>query len=233
MVWLTPAGYPALGLGQLRIPAPPDPVSARTYRQLQIAHAASALQRAGLDWRSRGELALDRSRWVFAVANEHGGHSRRLPDLVYWPPGEHPGPVLVVVDAGQLNRYRRPALLAGLYEAVTDGPYAQAAYLARPTMVPEIRWRARQAGFTSRRQLLICHQADQLTAPPPPAPPAPEKPPQPASAPQAPVPTLQAPAGTPGPLTAPDTPQPGDARQLINQLLDPPPKRRRWRRRSP
>jgi hypothetical protein len=66
-----------------------------------------------LQWIANRELALAPDRWGVQVANERGGHSRRLPGLAFWPEGDDELHVAMVVVQGQSNpRGERAALVS-------------------------------------------------------------------------------------------------------------------------
>ena len=92
----------------------PDPFSPRTLRSIRVAWAAADIERAGHQWIASRELALAPGRWGAQVANERGGRSRRLPDLVFWPTSDGRLPVAVVVVQGQSNPRRERVALEHL-----------------------------------------------------------------------------------------------------------------------
>jgi len=81
LVWLTVAGLEGLGLELAAVRAPAV-FSATTLRSVEIAWAAANAERQGLRWLAARELTDRRESWQITVANERGGQSPRLPDLV-------------------------------------------------------------------------------------------------------------------------------------------------------
>ena len=110
----------------------PDPFSPRTLRSIRVAWAAADIERAGHQWIASRELALAPGRWGAQVANERGGRSRRLPDLVFWPTSDGRLPVAVVVVQGQSNPRRERVALEGWQASIATGRYAQVRYVAGP-----------------------------------------------------------------------------------------------------
>jgi len=133
LVWLTAAGLQGLGLSELPALRAPGPFSPLTRHSIQVAWAAADIEHAGHLWHAGRELALEPRRWAAEVANERGGHSRRLPDLVFWPSLDDGLPVAVVVAPVLANSRRERAALQGWQASVTAGRYAQVRYLAGPT----------------------------------------------------------------------------------------------------
>jgi hypothetical protein len=84
LVWMTPAGLDGVGLGELPAPRAPNPFSPQILRSIRVAWAAADIERAGHHWIASRELALAPGGWAAEVANERGGYSCRLPDLVFW-----------------------------------------------------------------------------------------------------------------------------------------------------
>ena len=84
LVWMTPTGLDGVGLGELPAPRAPNPFSPRILRSTRVAWAAADIERAGYQWIASRELALAPGGWGAEIANERGGYSRRLPDLVFW-----------------------------------------------------------------------------------------------------------------------------------------------------
>jgi hypothetical protein len=149
LVWLTTAGLDGVGLGELPALRAPGPFSPRTRHTVRVAWAAADIERAGHRWIPSREMALAPSRWVAQVANERGGHSRRLPDLVFWSAGDEELQVAVVVVQGQSNPRRERAALEGWRDSIAAGRYAQVRYLARPAAARHLRRVATEIGLTA------------------------------------------------------------------------------------
>lgn len=145
LVWLTVAGLEGLGVELAAVRAPAV-FSATTVHSVQIAWAAARLERLSLRWLSARELTVERERWQIAVANERGGHSPRLPDLVLWPAGS-PLPVAVVLERSHSHPRRQRAALHGWQAAIAAGRYAQVRYQTRPVIARDLRRLAAQIGL--------------------------------------------------------------------------------------
>jgi hypothetical protein len=243
LVWLTSGGLSGVGLGQLRAVRAPAAFSVQTMHSIQVAGVAAELEHGGLQWLAVRELALDRERWAVEVANERGGTSRRLPDLVAWP-SQSRRPVAVVLEPGQRNERRQRAALEGWQAAIREGRYAQVRYQTDPVTARQLERLAAQLGLTAPTFLAVERlTADTLVAPPaavkpdttttaaqtPPAPvSAPPPPPAPNPDPRLPAP--QEPADTPPSAAGPQR----TVDEVLHELLgtsDPKP-RRRWRRQA-
>jgi len=145
LVWLTAAGYEGLGLELAPVKAPAV-FSATTLRSVEIAWAAANAQRQGLRWLSARELTIQRETWQITVANERGGHSHQLPDLVLWPPNS-PLPVAIVLERDYQHPRRRRAALQGWQAAITAGCYAQLRYQTSPLLTYDLYRLAAQVGL--------------------------------------------------------------------------------------
>jgi len=97
LVWMTASGLQGVGLGELPALRAPELFSPRTQHSVGVAWAAAEIEHAGHRWCASRELALEPGRGAAEGVNERGGHSRRLPDLVYWPSLDDGLPVAVVV----------------------------------------------------------------------------------------------------------------------------------------
>ena len=224
LLWLTPAGLAGVGLARLTAVRAPDPFSSQTRHSIQVAWGAAAFERQRLRWQAVRELELDADRWAVPVANERGGHSPRLPDLVVWPAtAADVGdglPVAVIIDRGLLNRSRRRRLLDGFQTAVTAGQYRQVHH--QPSGRAGTHQTQRLAAELATPQVDIVDleldiDLDASTTEPTPV--ASPSAPEPATTPPAP------PAETPE--------QAAERQSVIQQILgvsDPKP-RRRWRHR--
>jgi hypothetical protein len=149
LVWMTPSGLDGVGLGELPALRAPDPFSPRTLRSIRVAWAAADVERAGHQWIASRELALAPGRWGAQVANERGGRSRRLPDLVFWPTSDGRLPVAVVVVQGQSNPRRERVALGGWQASIATGRYAQVRYLAGPAAASHLERLATEIGLTA------------------------------------------------------------------------------------
>lgn len=147
LVWMTAAGLQGLGLGELPALRAPDPFSPLTQQSIRAAWAAADIEHAGYLWHADRELALEPCRWATEVANERGGHSRRLPDLVFWPSLDGRLPVAVLVAQGLANSRRERAALQGWQASITAGRYAQVRYLAGPAVASRLRRLATDVGL--------------------------------------------------------------------------------------
>jgi hypothetical protein len=113
-----------------------------------VAWVAADIEHAGHLWHAGRELSLEPRRWATEVANERGGTSRRLPDLVFWPSLGDGLPVAVVVPPVLSNTRRERAALHGWQASVTSGRYAQVRYLAGPVVASHLRRLATDIGLT-------------------------------------------------------------------------------------
>ena len=149
LVWLTPSGLDGVGLGELPALRAPDPLSPQTLRSIRVAWAAADIERAGHQWIASREMALAPGRWGAEAANERGGHSRRLPDLAFWPAGDGGLQVAVVVVQGQSNPRRERAALEGWQASILASRYAQVRYLAGPATARHLGRLAADIGLTA------------------------------------------------------------------------------------
>jgi hypothetical protein len=166
LVWRTPSGLDGVGLGELPAPRAPDPFSPQTVRSIRVAWAVADIERAGHQWIASRELALAPGRWGAEVANERGGRSRRLPDLVFWPACDGRLQVAVVVVQGLFNPRRERAAFEGWRDSIVAGRYAQVRYLAGPAVASDLRRLATDIGLTA--PLLIAGErvmAEELSVP--------------------------------------------------------------------
>jgi hypothetical protein len=239
MVWLTPSGLDGVGLSELPAVRAPGAFSPQTQRSIRVAWAAADIERAGHQWIASREMALAPSPWGVQVANERGGHSRRLPDLAFWPSSDAGLQVAVVVAQGQSNPRRERAALEGWQASILAGRYAQVRYLAGPATASHLRRLATDIGLTAPQFIA----AERVMADEPPILPSIIDHVDEAS-----VPVKTA------PVAAPDLPRPStehvvpqrstteervetpeqaaERRKLINEMLghEEPIRRRRWRR---
>lgn len=241
LVWMIPSGLDGVGLGELAALRAPDPFSPLTLHTVRVAWAAAAIERAGHQWHAGRELALEPRRWGAEVANERGGHSRRLPDLVFWPSHDDRLPVAVVVVRGLRNARRERAALEAWKASVAAGRYAQVRYVVGPAAASHVGRLAADIGLTAP-QLLVgeCVVSDELSVAssvvenvevesvaaetPPVAATDFPRPAAPRIGP--PLPTYEEPQATPE--------QSAERQKLINELLGyrEPARRRPWRRGS-
>jgi hypothetical protein len=147
LVWMTASGLQGIGLSELPALRAPDPFSPLTQHSIRVAWAAADIEHAGHPWHAGRELALEPRRWAMEVANERGGQSRRLPDLVFWPSLDDRLPVAVVVVRGLPNARRERAALEGWQASITAGRYAQVRYLAGPAVASRLRRLATDVGL--------------------------------------------------------------------------------------
>jgi hypothetical protein len=149
LVWMTPSGLAGVGLGELPGPRAPAPFSPQTRRSIQVAWAAADIELAGHRWIAGRELGLAPDRWTTEVANERGGYSRRLPDLVFWPARDPSVQRAVVVASGLSNPRRERAALEGWQRSIVAGRYARVCYVAGPAFVSHLRRVAEDIGLTA------------------------------------------------------------------------------------
>jgi len=163
LVWMTPTGLDRVGLGQLPAPRAPNPFSPQTLRSIRVTWAAADIEHAGHQWIASRELALAPGDWAAEIANERGGYSRRLPDLVFWSAWDRRLRVAVVVAQGLSNPRRERAALEGWQRSISAGQYAQVHYVAGPAFVSHLRRVAEDIGLTAP-QLIVGERvmADEL-----------------------------------------------------------------------
>ncbi|MHB8656338.1 MAG: hypothetical protein ACYC91_00045 [Solirubrobacteraceae bacterium] len=160
---MTPTGLDRIGLGQLPAARAPNPFSPQTLRSTRVAWAAADIEHAGHQWIASRELALAPGRWGAEVANERGGRSRRLPDLVFWPACNGRLQVAVVVAQGLSNPRRERAAFEGWRDSIVAGRYAQVRYLAGPAAASHLRHLATDIGLTAPQLIAGEHvMADEL-----------------------------------------------------------------------
>jgi hypothetical protein len=137
------------GVSGLPAPRAPNPFSPRARRDIRVAWAAADIEHASHRWIASRELALAPGEWGAEIANERGGYSRRLPDLVFWPARDRSPQVAVVVAPGLSNRRRERAALEGWQRSILAGRYAQVRYLAGPVSGSRLRRLATDIGLTA------------------------------------------------------------------------------------
>jgi len=236
LVWLTAAGYEGLGLELAPVKAPAV-FSATTLRSVEIAWAAANAERQGVRWLSARELTMQRETWQITVANERGGQSHRLPDLVLWP-SNRPLPVAIVLERDYQHPRRQRAALQGWQAAIAAGRYAQVRYQTGPILAYDLHRLTAQVGLDPPAFIV----GENMTAPEldPPAtatkdPTAPPKAAETQRAPTDPPPTPDLDRNPGKPPQMEVTPEPAAERQrLVNDLLgiSEPQPRGRCRRRS-
>lgn len=153
LVWMTATGLQGVGLGGLPAPRAPNRFSPQTMRGIRVAWAAADIERAGHQWIAARELALAPDGWGAEIANERGGYSRRLPDLVFWPPLDRRQQAAVVIAPGLTNPRRERAALECWQRSILAGRYAQVHYLASTAFVSHLTGVAKAIGATP--QLII------------------------------------------------------------------------------
>jgi len=157
LVWMTVSGLDGVGLSELPAVRAPAPFAPMTQYSVHVAWAAADIESAGLRWHAGRELALEPRRWGVAVANERGGHSRRLPDVVFWPWLDDRMPVAVVVDRGLTSARRERAALAAWHRSITAGQYAQVRCVAGPAAASHLRRVATDVGLLSAQFIVAEH----------------------------------------------------------------------------
>ncbi len=153
LVWMTPTGLQGVGLGQLPAPRAPNQFSPQTMHSVRVAWAAADIEHAGHQWIAGRELALAPDGWAAEIANERGGYSRRLPDLVFWPPRDPSRQMAVVIHRGMPNPRRERAALECWQRSIQTGQYGQVHYVAFPAFVSHLRGVAKAIGAAP--QLII------------------------------------------------------------------------------
>jgi hypothetical protein len=161
LVWMTSTGLDRVGLGELPAPRAPNPFSPQILRSTRVAWAAADIEHAGHHWIASRELALAPDRWGAEIANERGGYSRRLPDLVFWSAWDRRRQVAVVIAPGLTNPRRERAALEGWQRSISTGQYAQVHSVAGPAFVSHLRSAAEDIGLTAP-QLIV---GERVTAP--------------------------------------------------------------------
>lgn len=96
LVWMTASGLDGVELVDLPALRAPDPFSIQTLHTVRIAWRPRTSSERTIDGTRRASWPLHRIGGGAEVANERGGRSRRLPDLVSWP-ALSDTPVAVVV----------------------------------------------------------------------------------------------------------------------------------------
>ncbi len=149
LVWMTATGLQGVGLAGLPAPRAPARFSAQTMRSVRVAWAAADIEHAGHQSIASRELALAPGGWGAKIANERGGYSRRLPDLVFWPPRDRRLQAAVVLCPGLTDPRRQRAALEGWQRSILAGRYAQVHYLAGPAFVSHLQGVAKDVGLTA------------------------------------------------------------------------------------
>jgi hypothetical protein len=149
LVWMTASGLDGVGLGELPALRAPEPFSPQIQRSIRVACAAADVERAGHRWIASRQMALAPDRWGARVANERGGHSRRLPDLAFWPADDDALHVAVVLVQGQSNPRLERAALEGWQASTAAGQYVQVRYLAGPAAASHLRRLAAGIGLAA------------------------------------------------------------------------------------
>jgi hypothetical protein len=154
LVWMTPTGLDRVGLGQLPAPRAPNPFSPQTLRSTRVAWAAADIEHAGHQWIASRELALAPDGWSVEIANERGGYSRRLPDLVFWSACDRRRQAAVVIAPWLSNPRRERAAVEGWQRSIVAGRYAQVCYVVGPAFVSHLSCVAEDIGVTAP-QLIV------------------------------------------------------------------------------
>jgi hypothetical protein len=149
LVWMTPTGLQGVGLGQLPAPRAPNPFSPRARRDIRVAWAAADIEHASHRWIASRELALAPGEWGAEIANERGGYSRRLPDLVFWSAWDRRRQAAVVLAPGLTNPRRERAALQGWQRSIVAGRDAQVWYVASPAFVSHLSRAAEEIGLAT------------------------------------------------------------------------------------
>jgi hypothetical protein len=160
LLWMTVTGLDGVGLGQLPALRAPNRFSPQIMRSTRVAWAAADVERAGHQWIARRELALAPNGWGAKIANERGGYSRRLPDLVFWSAHEQSRQVAVVVVPGLSNPRRERAALEGWHHAITSGRYTHVHFLAAPAIASHLRKVAKDHGLSTPHLAVSDHVID-------------------------------------------------------------------------
>ncbi|MHB8694988.1 MAG: hypothetical protein ACYDHH_27450 [Solirubrobacteraceae bacterium] len=151
---MTSTGLDRVGLGELPAPRAPNPFSPQILRSIRVAWAAADIEHAGHQWIASRELALAPGQWSAEIANERGGYSRRLPELVFWPAWDRRRRAAVVLAPALSNPRRERAALEGWQRSISAGQYAQVRYVAGPAFVSHLRRVAEDIGLTAP-QLIV------------------------------------------------------------------------------
>lgn len=243
VVWLTPRGLQAVGLGGVpAVRADPEPSPSLTAHGVQVAWSAARIERRGLVWRSARELAADRERWGILARSERGWRTV-LPDLAVWLRAGGP-PAAIVVEAGYRREDRQRMILEAWRTAIHSGRYAGVRYDCAGE--PTVRQIARLAEKAAGAFLAVAQMTGEQIAAIKPTPPVDELVDGPASVPgvdrQEPErdeedqPVGSAPAAVePSPIVSPPAETPEAAAERERRYREimgyPEPKRRRWHRR--
>jgi hypothetical protein len=92
--------------------------------------------------------------WSAEIANERGGYSRRLPDLVFWPPPDRWRQAAVVIAPRLTNPRRERAALQDCQRSISAGQYAPVHFLVGSAFVSHLRRVAEDIGLTAP-QLIV------------------------------------------------------------------------------
>lgn len=252
VVWLTPRGLQAVGLGGVpAVRVDPEPSPSLTAHGVQVAWSAARIERRGLVWWSARELAADPERWGILARSERGWRTV-LPDLAVWL-GDGAAPAAIVVEAGYRREDRQRMILEAWRTAIHSGRYAGVRYdcAGEPT-VRQIARLAKKAGLTGAFLATAQMTGEQIAAikpTPPREEPVDELVDGPASVPgvdrqeperdeeDEPVVELGSPpaAVEPAPIVSPPAETPEAAAERERRYREimgyPEPKRRRWHRR--
>jgi hypothetical protein len=157
LVWTTSTGLDGVGLGELPAPRAPNPFSPQTLHGSRVAWAAADIERTGHQWMAGRELALAPDGWGAEIANERGGYSRRLPDLVFWSARDRRRQAAVVIVPGLTNPRRERAALEGWQRSILAGRYAQVDVVAGPAIASHLRRLATDIGLASQQLTVSEH----------------------------------------------------------------------------
>lgn len=149
LVWMTATGLDGVGLGEVPAPRAPNPFSPQILRSTRVAWAAADIEHAGHQWIATRELALAPGAGSAEIANERGGYSRRLPDLVFWSAWDRTRQAAVAIAPGLTNPRRERAALQGWQRSIVAGRYAQVWYVASPAFVSHLRRAAEEIGLAT------------------------------------------------------------------------------------
>jgi hypothetical protein len=205
-----------------------------------VVERAVEVEAAGCRWHAARELALAPDRWSAEVANERGGRSRRLPDLVFWPVLADTLPTAVVVVHGPPKPRRERAALEGWHGSIAAGRYAQVRYVAGSAAADRLGRVAADiglsaTGFTVGERVAADERNSEVTENGADAlPSVTETAPVPRIDPPRPLQVHAAPPRSRSEKPAETPEQAAERQKRINELLgyeDPSP-RRLWRRRS-
>lgn len=127
VLWLTPRGMLAVGLGGLQpVTARSAPSPTLIAHAVRVSWSAAQAQQHDRLWRSARELALERERWEVKTRGERGW-TTMLPDLTEWAVASQP-PAAVVIETAHRRASRQRAILEGWRDAIRTGRYATVRY---------------------------------------------------------------------------------------------------------